>query len=295
MALGYTSARGRKRDEPSRARVQPNDTSPGRSLDTARAKRVNYGMVQAARHQLNLIGTRQITFEGQTVSYTVKRSFRAKYVRLEVREETGLTVVIPKSYKMAQLPDLLRERRQWILGKLATYGQVKLVSAQKEVKSGDTIPYLGRDLELVKQQDHREADSVKLEQKRLVVTLKSANSRLNLVLEWWYRRQAEKLIRKRANELCARLGVTYGQLSIRGAKTRWGSCSQKGNLNFNWKLMMAPEPVIGYVIIHELAHLKEMNHTKKFWKLVTKHCPRWRKHRRWLKDHEAELNAKLSG
>ncbi|MCJ7744434.1 MAG: M48 family metallopeptidase [Dehalococcoidales bacterium] len=252
------------------------------------------GMIRETRPRLTVVGKRETILDGQAVPYIIKHSPKAKYVRLEVRPQTGLTVVIPKSYKLTQLPSLLREKRQWILAKLAKYGQLKLLSTEKEVKSGDTIPYLGQDLQVVKQQNHGEADNIRLERKRLVVSLKSANARLNLVLEGWYRRQAENLIRKRANELCARLGVTYGRLSIRGAKTRWGSCSQKGNLNFNWKLMMAPEPVINYVIIHEIAHLKEMNHTEKFWKLVSEHCPQWRKHKRWLKDHEAELSAKLS-
>jgi len=131
-----------------------------------------------------------------------------------------------------------------------------------------------------------------LEKSRLLVTLNSQNDRLNLVLEWWYRQQAEKLIKKRADELCPQLGVTYNRLTIRGAKTRWGSCSRKGNLNFNWKLMMVPEPVIDYVIIHELAHLKEMNHSRNFWKLVAEHCPKWRSHKKWLRGHEAGLTAK---
>jgi len=116
---------------------------------------------------------------------------------------------------------------------------------------------------------------------------------VNLVLEWWYREQAEKLIRKRADELCARLGVKYGRLTIRGVKTRWGSCSHKGNLNFNWKLIMAPEPVVEHVIIHELAHLKEMNHAKRFRELVAELCPGWRDHKRWLKDHECMLSGPL--
>lgn len=174
---------------------------------------------------------------------------------------------------------------------------MSMSSERPESKTGklgrgaDTIPYLGRDLKVVKQ-PHSQVNSVKLEPKRLVVSLKSANG-LNPVLEWWYRQQAEKLIRKRADELSARLGLTYGRLTIRGAKTRWGSCSQKGNLNFNWRLMMVPRPVIDYVIIHELAHLKEMNHREKFWKLVAEYCPRWHRHRRWLKTHEPELTAKL--
>ncbi len=265
------------------------------SLDITRAKRVNYGMVRVARNKLSLVDTGKTTLEGQPVSYTVKRSFRARCVRLEVRRETGLTIIIPRFYELAQLPDLLREKRQWILGTLAKYDQVKLLSADREVKSGDIIPYLGQELEVVKHQNYGKSDSVKMEQNRLIVTLKSANSRLNQVLEWWYRRQAETLIRDKIEESCARLGVTYGRLTIRGQRTRWGSCSQKGNLNFNWKLMMAPEAVISYVVIHELTHLKEMNHTKKFWKLVADRCPDWRKHRRWLKEHEAELAAILPG
>jgi hypothetical protein len=240
-----------------------------------------------------LLGTYKTTLDGQTVSYTVKRSSRAKHTRLEVRAGTGLTVVIPGSYKVNGIPDLLRKKERWILDKLAKYVKGHPITEGKEPKSGDFIPYLGRRLKVVTRYNPDTAVSVRLEKKRLLVDLNSRNGRLNLVLEWWYRRQAEKLIKKRADELCAQLGVTYDRLTVRGARTRWGSCSQKGNINFNWKLMMVPEPVIDYVIIHELAHLKEMNHSKNFWKLVAEHYPRWRKHRKWLKEHEAELSTKL--
>ena len=243
--------------------------------------------------RLTTIEKRKTTLDGQTISYIIKRSPRAKYVRFEVRPQTGLTVVIPKSYMLTELSSLLKDKRRWILAKLAKYDYLRLLSVRKEIESEDTIPYLGRDLRVVMRKNNGDADSISVEENRLVVSLKSVDSRLNLVLGEWYRREADKLIRERAGELCARLGVTYGRLSIRGAKTRWGSCSQKGNLNFNWKLLMVPEPVIDYVIIHELAHLKEMNHSKKFWSLVTQYCPIWRKHRRWLKDHQAELAIRL--
>ena len=252
-------------------------------------------MVQPTRPQPALIGAYKTILEDQTVPYTVKRSSRAKHVRIEVRGKTGLTIVIPGSYNVEELPDLLRKKKRWILDKLAKYGKGHPLAAEKEIKNGDFIPYLGRHMKVVERHDPRMADSVKLEKNRLLLNLGSRNSRLNLVVEWWYRQQAEILIKKRAAELCPRLWVTYGRLTIRGAKTRWGSCSRTSNLNFNWKLMMAPEPVIDYVIIHELAHLKEMNHSKKFWELVAEHCPQWRKHKRWLKEHEAELAAKLSG
>ena len=179
------------------------------------------------------------------------------------------------------------------MAKLAKYSQVKPLSVPAKLNIGDTIPYLGRDLELVVHKD-QSADSVKLLHNRLLVSLKSIHDgSLALALEWWYRTQGVQIIKKRAEELSPLLQVSYNRLSIRGQKTRWGSCSQRGNLSFNWKLIMAPEPVIDYVIIHELAHLKEMNHSKRFWKLVAEICPRWREHRRWLKEHEASLAAKL--
>ena len=251
-------------------------------------------MVQTTHPQLTIVGERKITVNSQTISYIIKRSARAKHVRLEVRQETGLTVVIPRSYKLKQLPTLLESKGNWILDKLTKYGQVQSLSDKKEAKSGDTIPYLGQNLEVIKRQNRGNANSIKLERNRLVVAIGSASSRLNLVLEQWYRMQAAKLIKERADKLSARLGLTYNRIIIRGQKTRWGSCSHKGNLSFNWKLIMAPEPVIDYVIIHELAHLKEMNHTKRFWELVGEHCPRWREHKKWLKDHQTELADKLS-
>lgn len=252
-------------------------------------------MVQRPHRKPALSGTYKTTLNGQTVSYSVKRSSKAKHARLEVRTGTGLTVVIPVSYKRDNVTDLLRKKERWILDKLAKYVKEHPVTEGKEPESGDFIPYLGRRLRVVTRHNPGTAVSVRLETNRLLVNLNHQNGRLNLILEWWYRQQAKRFIKQRADELCPRLGVTYGRLTIRGAKTRWGSCSQKANLNFNWKLMMMPEPVIDYVIIHELAHLKEMNHSKKFWMLVSEHCPQWRKRRKWIREHEAELSAKLSG
>jgi len=247
-------------------------------------------MVQPPRGKPALLGTYKAILNGLSVQYAVKRSSRAKHARLEVGAATGLTVVIPGSYKINDIPDLLRKKERWILDALAKYVKGHPVTEGTEPASGNFIPYLGRRLKVVTRYDSGTVTGVKLEKNRLLVDLDSRNGRLNLVLEWWYRQQAEKLIKKRVDELCPRMGITYGRLTVREARTRWGSCSQKGNINFNWKLMMVPEPVIDYVIIHELAHLKEMNHSKDFWKLVAEHCPQWRKHRKWLKDHEAELS-----
>lgn len=85
------------------------------------------------------------------------------------------------------------------------------------------------------------------------------------------------------------MGVSYGRITIREQKTRWGSCSSKGNLNFNWRLILAPEEVLDYVVVHELAHRREMNHSKAFYAVVESVLPDYRQARRWLRDHGDSL------
>ncbi len=241
-----------------------------------------------------MVEKRETSINGQTITYTVKRSLRAKRVRLEVRPQTGLTVVVPHSYKLGQLHKLLKSKERWISNNLARYSHFQSLSAKKELQSGDAVPYLDKDLKLVKRENHSSADGVMLESNTLVVNQELfKNGILELALEQWYRTEAVKLISQRADKLSPKMGISYKRIIIRGQKTRWGSCSRKKNLSFNWKLMMAPEPVIDYVIIHELAHLKEMNHSKRFWGLVAKYCPKWQEHKKWLKQHEADLTAKL--
>jgi hypothetical protein len=245
------------------------------------------------RRQSALIEKREINIDGQTITYTVRRSFKARRVRLEVRQQTGLTVIVPRSYPISQLYGLLKSKERWISRNLQRFSNSHSLSARKELKYGDTVPYLGQDLELVKQENHH-GESVVLDGNKLVLSPDLfKNGLLELALEQWYRSKAAKLITEIADKLSSQMGINYKRILIRGQKTRWGSCSRKKNLSFNWKLMMAPEPVVEYVIIHELIHLKEMNHSKRFWELVAQYCPGWREHKKWLKQHEADLTTKL--
>lgn len=89
------------------------------------------------------------------------------------------------------------------------------------------------------------------------------------------------------------IGVTWGRITVRHQTTRWGSCSAKGNLNFNCLLLLAPGEVLEYVVIHELCHRKEMNHSRRFWQQVEQHCPNYREHRKWLRQNGNSLIARL--
>lgn len=108
-------------------------------------------------------------------------------------------------------------------------------------------------------------------------------------LEEKYRRDANIYVPIRVEFFAKQMGVTYHSVTIRGQKTRWGSCNSRGGLSFNWKLMLAPREILDYVVVHELCHRKEMNHSKVFWAEVEQVIPDYKEKRQWLKEHGDEL------
>jgi predicted metal-dependent hydrolase len=105
------------------------------------------------------------------------------------------------------------------------------------------------------------------------------------------RRAARELVTMLAEEEAEALEVSYSRIEIRDQRTRWGSCSPRGTLSFNWRLVLAPIDVLDYVVVHELCHLREPNHSPRFWRLVAERRPAWREQRAWLREHGAELLA----
>lgn len=108
-------------------------------------------------------------------------------------------------------------------------------------------------------------------------------------LRFWMLDKGSELIKKRTAEYSVMLGVNYNNIRIKDTKTRWGSCSSKANLNFNFRIIMAPEEVMDYIIIHELCHLKHMNHGKGFWETVAFYMPDYEKHKKWLRINGMKL------
>lgn len=103
--------------------------------------------------------------------------------------------------------------------------------------------------------------------------------------------EARKLLDERLRYWSSEMGLTFNKVSVKDQRSLWGSCSRKGNLNFNWRLILAPLPVLDYIVIHELAHLKEMNHSPRFWEIVRNWSPDYRSHRKWLRANQQALFA----
>jgi predicted metal-dependent hydrolase len=108
-------------------------------------------------------------------------------------------------------------------------------------------------------------------------------------LERWYKRQARAEVAWRLDDATARAGTDYTSLSIRGQRTRWASCSSRGAMSFNWRLLLAPLEILDYVVEHEVAHLEVLGHSRRFWALVARRCPDYKRHERWLRRYGSTL------
>ncbi|MBW3607772.1 MAG: M48 family metallopeptidase [Actinobacteria bacterium] len=149
---------------------------------------------------------------------------------------------------------------------------------------GCTLPYLGTPLEL-----RPEPGRARVHRRGDALLVPADPERAAAAIERWYRRAAAKEIAPRLEAAAAALGTSYTTLSIRGQRTRWGSCSSTGAMSFNWRLLLAPAPVLDYVVWHEACHLRVMDHSPRFWALVRSHCPDYEEQRRWLRRYGATL------
>ena len=153
------------------------------------------------------------------------------------------------------------------------------------------IPFAGDFLELRVELDAEAEFSCVRETSDGLLIIRAARdaAKPRELLNEWYRGKAEALFAERTAFWAARMGVTYRGVRIKDQRTLWGSCSREGNLNFNWRVVLAPPAVLDYLVIHELAHLREMNDSRRFWAHVAAQCPGWKEHRRWLREHSRDL------
>jgi predicted metal-dependent hydrolase len=220
--------------------------------------------------------------------YTVRRSDRARRARIVV-DASGVEVVVPRRMALRHVAPFVEEKRPWIERTLRRYREAAAAGPRVRLEDGGEVPYLGRPLALaVREEPGRARSHVARAGDRLVARLPPGGDLCD-ALERWYRRRARIELAARLDAACARAGSAYSALSIRGQRTRWASCSAGGRMSFNWRLLLAPEPVLDYVVEHEVAHLELLDHSPRFWALVAERCPEWREHERWLRLHGQSL------
>ena len=191
--------------------------------------------------------------------YTIRESPRAKHARLSISMSKGLEVIIPKRFKKKHIPKFLLDNKNWITKHLANLPQPKK-------------PTLPNQIALTA-----------INETWRIADIKHSN------LHKWLRRKGQKHLIPWLDELSQKINLPYNKATIRGQKTKWGSCSRQNNINLNYKLLFLESELVGYIIIHELCHTKYLNHSKEFWQLVAKFIPHHRDLRKQLLKYRGEF------
>ena len=226
---------------------------------------------------------------GNEIPYTVRVSTRARRLRITV-SSNGVTVTLPKGVPQREAERFMRQNADWV--------KAQVERASRQAKSSnlppDVILWHGDALQLVRIEEPERKSRARVEASRgRMRVLVPAGSRVSTrkTAEAWMRANARDEIEQVVAVEARRMGAHPKAISIRDQRTRWGSCSNRGNLSFNWRLVMTPPAILRYVVIHELAHLFEPNHSKDFWTVVARYFPDYKKARAWLRKNSSALRA----
>jgi predicted metal-dependent hydrolase len=215
------------------------------------------------------------------------RTSRVKTASIKV-VEGSVSVLVPEFLPVEKIASLLIKKNRWIKEKLALQEQVSAVKP-KEFVSGESFSYLGRNYRLKVIEGQYPA--VKLQQGRFVATVRdktwnNAPSIKQLLIKW-YKQHAQIKLQEKTTRYSKIIGVTPSSVGIKTFQSRWGSCSNSSEVHYNWKIIMAPNRIVDYVVAHELCHILHHDHSPVFWKTVERYFPDYLDCKEWLK-----LNAK---
>jgi predicted metal-dependent hydrolase len=222
------------------------------------------------------------------LNYKVVFSKR-KTLTITVERDRSVVVSAPEGTSLEKISQVVESRKLWLYEKTRHSQKYNPLphAPGKEVVSGESLLYLGRQYRIELTEENCE---IKFEQKFLIPRNLADKS---AAFKKWFMTKAEEKILPRVALHAKNLGVTYKQAKIGDGKYRWGSCTPNDNVIFNWRLIKAPMFVIDYVVVHELAHLIESNHTPEFWNIVRAQAPGMEKAKAWLQKHGALLEQEV--
>jgi len=226
-------------------------------------------------------------FEG--LSYTLRVSSRAKNVRLKMSPYEGLIVVVPQGFDRARVPQLVESRREWILkvqGRFDKQRQGETVSTGSSLPETIGLPGIGESWRVEYRFDPgrkgihvRELDGNVLELSGAV----EERAFCIAVIERWLNRRAKMRMSPQLVRLASEHGFVITGVTVRKQRSRWGSCSSRGNISLNLKLLFLPPVLVHYIMIHELCHTRHMNHSSRYWETVARYDPDWKEHDRQMR------------
>jgi predicted metal-dependent hydrolase len=236
----------------------------------------------------------RIQYDEGNFDYIIERT-RRRTVAIYIDPQRGVVVRAPKRASDREIRGFLLKKAPWILRMLVEVQQRAIEMPSHTYLDGDIFLYLGEPLTLrmalMSEGGATRKSGVNILGQYLVVSLKPGipSDKVSDILRKWYIARARELLNERVLFYSAELNLMPNKIAIRNQSRRWGSCSSKGNVNLNWKLVMAPSAVLDYVVAHELCHLRYPNHRPEFWRLLVSVMPDYGEQRQWLKKNGHKL------
>jgi predicted metal-dependent hydrolase len=224
------------------------------------------------------------------IEYEVRRSNNRKKLTINIERDRSIVVLAPNNTSDEKIKQVIDSKKQWIYEKLQHPQKFapKPQAPGKEIINGESLYYLGSQyqVELVENSKGLKFDN------KFLFPVQDKEKNLKL-LRKWYINSAKDMIIPRTIKFAKDLGVKPETIKIVDNKYRWGSCTTKNNINISWRLMQAPIFVVDYIIVHELAHLIEGNHTPVFWNIVKSQIPKMERAKLWLKENGQQIQDEL--
>jgi predicted metal-dependent hydrolase len=235
------------------------------------------------RSVIALLDPLTISVAGRTVTITLRHHDRARRMTLRMdRRPDSAVITLPRRVGRTEALRFAEKSVDWIAG------QLECQPASTAIAHGAEVLFRGNPHTVISTGTTR--GLVIHDQENAALFVPGAPSHVKRRLVDWLKAQARRELVTACTHYAGRMGVAYTAISIRDQKSRWGSCAASGALSFSWRLILAPDYVLDYVAAHEVAHLSEMNHSPRFWRLVLTHCPHTKRAKAWLKQHGRELH-----
>lgn len=236
-----------------------------------------------------------IKFGSQTIPYDLLRSDSRKSISISV-DENGVRVVAPTEANTQKIEDLVSKKAPWIRKQLLYFNEVKKETSKRLFLSGEKLPYLGRNyrLKIIKETNSKTVD-FRFHQGRFEARIPNSletsqyRDALYPLYTDWIKSRGESFAKERYKRFTNKFEYNPQKIIIRDPQKRWGSCTPNGTIILNWKVFLAPTSIIDYVLVHELAHLKHMDHSPEYWETVRMLLPDYEERKEWLRVHGKTL------
>ncbi|MCD6478472.1 MAG: M48 family metallopeptidase [Candidatus Diapherotrites archaeon] len=234
-----------------------------------------------------------IVIDSKPIQYIIRKSKRAKHLQLQINSNAMLEVVVPirRNIPFPYIEKFLLEKKRWILRNVQKAEEI----ARKAREKSNYILFLGREVPIEIIESERKRATAKPGAGRLIVKVPIGRKDLaKRAIRAFYKKFARSILERLVREKASEMNLSFSRISVRSNKMQWGSCSPRKVLSFSWRLIAAPQAVVEYIVVHELAHIQHNNHSKAFWRTVQKYCPDYKKYERWLRKHGDLIKARTN-